>query len=68
MNNRKQSARVHRGFKEADFENIFNKVFIYRNDIVKTDGIDEINAIQRHIVDIDDVYDDMKKNLILDEL
>ena len=55
MNNRKQSARVHRGFKEVDFENIFNKVFIYRNDIVKTDGIDEINAIQRHIVDIDDV-------------
>lgn len=55
MNNLKQSARVHRGFKESDFENIFNKVFIYRNDIVKTDGIDEINAIQRHIVDIDDV-------------
>ena len=55
MNNRKQSARVHRGFKEADFKNIFNKVFIYRNDIVKTDGIDEINAIQRHIVDIYDI-------------
>lgn len=54
--------------EEADFENIFNKVFIYRNDIVKTDGIDEINAIQRHSIDIDDVYDDMKKNLILDEL
>lgn len=44
------------------------KFFIYRKNIVKTDGIDEINAIQRHIVDIDDVYDDMKKYLILDEL